>query len=366
METNNNKNKSTKKTIEIRQVPEPIESKEPIGPKAKSTPSETISSHFKQLEIDEEKARVKREWWHPDAGVQGAGDFLSGIDDLVAKVIRTLVVIAVLILYYIMSVYNRETSAEAIVRIQHEISVAQQANITIANERLAVLEPQRENLLTKMRIILSNIELYNHCIELNETSSLPVNCDTVTLNVKGSLNWKTNANWFSQEFIPLTSEGVYARAEELLNKFNKTKWTIDIWKAFDKTYWIKPGLAISIAKADSSLGNELKTTNNLGNVGNNDRWDTQDFDSIEAGIEAIYQTLTNKYLKDTYTIGYLSEWGRIGYKNVVGKSVASCSVAGEYCYATSKENWNNNVINTMRLLHDDPSIDEGFTFRTNK
>jgi len=36
-------------------------------------------------------------------------------------------------------------------------------------------------------------------------------------------------------------------------------------------YGVKMTVALCIAKADSSLGRELKTTNNIGNVANNDR-----------------------------------------------------------------------------------------------
>jgi hypothetical protein len=186
---------------------------------------------------------------------------------------------------------------------------------------------------------------------------LPVNCRDVTISLKDSLWWEVNSNWMSQEYKQLLWDTPKQRAEYMLNSFEKAKWTIDLWLELWEKYKIDPYLAISIAKADSSLGNQLKSTNNFGNVWNNDRWDVVHYATKQDGIEAIFRVLNNKYLWNIYTVWYLSCWGKIKLW------IENCFQNNEKVYATSKENWNNNVINTLRNIYKDSSIDENYNFR---
>lgn len=87
-------------------------------------------------------------------------------------------------------------------------------------------------------------------------------------------------------------------------------------------------VGICIAFAESTLGNYLTTPNNVGNVGNNDRWDRVSFGTALAGARMIYETLNNAYLWKYNTIIELN-----GYGNKNGPK-----------YATSPYNWQNNVI----------------------
>ena len=113
-------------------------------------------------------------------------------------------------------------------------------------------------------------------------------------------------------------------------------------------YGIEPSLLVCIAQADSSLGHNTKTQNNIGNVGNNDRGDTVSYATLEAGIEAIGQVLTNQYLGGYTMIGELSRGG--------GNS-------GSPVYATSPYNWNKNVKLCLQdILQTD--VNESFIFRT--
>lgn len=58
-------------------------------------------------------------------------------------------------------------------------------------------------------------------------------------------------------------------------------------KTIARIHKIKPEVIICIAYADSSLGKYLKTKNNIGNVGNNDRGDKVNYGNIEQGFNAI-------------------------------------------------------------------------------
>lgn len=269
------------------------------------------------------------------------------------------VIVLVLFIWWASTLFAPVDPAKEASKLQKEIERVQSLYIEQANKELESLVPQRDLMISKLSNLNNTISLYDKCIIANTEQTLPVPCDTISITLKDTLNWKVNANWQAQEIKPLTSEWLDDRMEELLSMYPAVSWHLDTFIKLGKVYNIKPEVVIAIAKADSSLWNELKTNNNIGNVGNNDRWDTVAFDSIEKWIEAIYKTLNNKYLWDIYNIGYLSEWGRI---TLWGKS---CSLPNEYCYATSTDNWNNNVINTLRLLHNDPSIDESFNFRTN-
>lgn len=268
-----------------------------------------------------------------------------------------LIVISLLFIILLLSVNYKESSAEKIIRIQEEIFIVQQENIALANIHLDQLNIEKEIVMTNLWRVMNDITIYKNCIMLNKTGDLPVNCSTITLSLKQRLNWKVNSAWYSQEFKPLSSNTHSKRMKELLNKYPYTKWTYWIWIQYSKQYNINPAVAIAIAKADSSLGNNLKTTNNIGNVGNSDNGNTITFTTKNKWIEAIYIALTNQYLWKIYTVWYLSEWGR----RILW--AASCNDSGEYCYATSEENWNINVINTLRLIYNDPSIDENFNIR---
>ena len=132
----------------------------------------------------------------------------------------------------------------------------------------------------------------------------------------------------------------------------------DIFKKVGEHYKVKPEVLVAIAMADSSLGQALKTKNNIGNVGNNDRNDTVSYATLEAGIEAMGKTLNNQYLGNHTKIGELSNGGRTVLK------LKACGVDGVKCYATSKSNWNRNVVGALREMFQDQTIDENFNFRT--
>jgi len=247
--------------------------------------------------------------------------------------------------------YN--TSADYMLKIQKQKTY----NIDYANEQIKISNETLSNLRLEESKLVNAISIYQECVKLNTVKDLPVSCEDITIDIQWELKWLVNKDGKSQSYITLIWDTPKARAEYLLSKYPAVAWHINTFIELWVKYKIDPYLVIAIAKADSSLGNELLTTNNIGNVGNNDRWDKVEFATIEHWIEAIYKTLNNKYLGNIYTVWYLSCWGKINLW------LKDCFQNWEKVYATSDSSWNVNVINTLRNLYKDSSIDEEFNFR---
>ena len=107
---------------------------------------------------------------------------------------------------------------------------------------------------------------------------------------------------------------------------------------------------MAISFADTHLWYATKWTNNLGNVWSFDRGWTYNYKTVEGGIEAIFYTLNNKYLGNKQTIWDLSYAG-------------SCKIDCDKVYATSNENRENNILNTLSNIYQ-TQIDQNFLFRT--
>ncbi|MEI6426415.1 MAG: peptidoglycan DD-metalloendopeptidase family protein [Candidatus Absconditabacteria bacterium] len=118
------------------------------------------------------------------------------------------------------------------------------------------------------------------------------------------------------------------------------------WEDAAKGTNIDKDVVICIAFAESTLGRYLSTSNNIGNVGNNDRGDRVAINSVLAGARAIPLTLNNGYLGDYHTINQLSRYG-----NKDGK-----------IYASSPINWQTNVLKCLSQIKG-YYIPEDFPFR---
>ena len=152
--------------------------------------------------------------------------------------------------------------------------------------------------------------------------------------------------------IKTKNNSVYSRTSVFLSLYGHNIWQ---WEAQSKN--IKIEVLVCIARADSHLWYALKSENNIGNIGNNDRWDVIHFDTLDDWIKAMATMwLNGTYLKNYNIIWELSQWGRTALW------LKGCAEKWEYCYATSPENWNNNIINCLSLIHM-KQIDETFTFR---
>lgn len=138
-------------------------------------------------------------------------------------------------------------------------------------------------------------------------------------------------------------------------------FTKDTWRAYWEKYKIDFTVPICVAWADSHLGKALKSKNNIGNVWNDDRGRTREYETLEAWIEAIFWHLAKwKYMSGHNTIWTLSGEGR---KRLW---LPWCAEEKDYrkkCYASSMGVWSTNVTNCMSAIHD-RKIDENFEFRT--
>ena len=134
----------------------------------------------------------------------------------------------------------------------------------------------------------------------------------------------------------------------------------DIFRAAGLLYKVKPELLVCIAQADSSLGNHLRTSNNVGNVGNTES-SSRAYDSLGEAVGAMGQTLNNQYLKGNTMVGQLSQGGR----NIIGTKYSCSNAPSPYkCYAMSPQHWDFNVTKCLQDILQDESIDETFEFRT--
>lgn len=109
---------------------------------------------------------------------------------------------------------------------------------------------------------------------------------------------------------------------------------------------IDPSFLMCIGLSETTLGNHLKTPNNVGNVGNTDSGATVTFDTPQEGILWMAKTFNNKYLGKYTKISELSRWG-----NQTGP-----------IYASSSNNWHDNTIRCLSALKG-KFVEDDYKFR---
>lgn len=109
---------------------------------------------------------------------------------------------------------------------------------------------------------------------------------------------------------------------------------------------IDPSFMMCIGLSETTLGNYLKTPNNIGNVGNTDSGATRTFATPQAGVSAMAQTFNNKYLGKYTKLSELSRWG-----NQSGP-----------IYASSASDWHDNTIRCLTALKGE-FVKDDFNFR---
>lgn len=171
------------------------------------------------------------------------------------------------------------------------------------------------------------------------------NCVHWNWDIYRGIHWLCNSSWQAQDIPDLQSSSREERMRELLRSYGK-EYLYESFFWGGKMFGIYPELAICIAKADTSLWRQLKSENNLWNVWNNDRGDIVNFNSEYKAIKAIYQTLNNQNL---WGYQYLWDLSRKHNKDWM-------------VYATSPENWFNNVANCMWVIRGE-TVNEHFAFR---
>ncbi len=138
------------------------------------------------------------------------------------------------------------------------------------------------------------------------------------------------------------------RAQRLLNGYGVWVYRdLDFWNSVVEWTNIDRDVVICIWVAESTLWKHLTTSNNIWNVGNNDRWDRVAYDTPYAWARLIASTLNNQYLWWYHTINQLSRYG-----NEDGK-----------IYASSPINWQRNVMKCLSKIKW-YTVPEDFPFRT--
>ena len=126
-------------------------------------------------------------------------------------------------------------------------------------------------------------------------------------------------------------------------------------------YWVKEEVLACIARADSDMGNANKSSNNIMNYWNNDRWQTRWYDNVLWSVMAAAHWMTEwKYLSKNTRIGHLSQWWRAYIW------VEWCAEKWQYCYATSPINWRRNVNNCLTFIEWERKNWDTMTFKKKK
>lgn len=155
-------------------------------------------------------------------------------------------------------------------------------------------------------------------------------CEYLKVEVPQKIEFRTNSEWRAKALPNI---------EPTLEAFAK-EYGQDPQDFIDagKEYNIKPEVILCIARADTDLWRALKSKNNIGNVWNNDRWNVVEYETMRDGIFAIWRALNNWYLGNKKFIQDLSRYG-------------NCENDCKYIYASSPENWENNVMNCLNFLY---------------
>lgn len=138
------------------------------------------------------------------------------------------------------------------------------------------------------------------------------------------------------------------RAQKLLNGYGVWVYReLDFWNSVVEWTNIDRDVVICIWVAESTLWKYLTTSNNIWNVGNNDRWDRVAYNTPYAWARLIPLTLNNQYLWWYHTINQLSRYGNAEWK----------------IYASSPINWQTNVMKCLSKIKW-YTVPEDFPFRT--
>lgn len=106
---------------------------------------------------------------------------------------------------------------------------------------------------------------------------------------------------------------------------------------------LKAEFTMCLAQTETGIGHQLKSDFNYFNVGNNDRGNKVFFISKEQSFQALGKALRNKYL------GNKTKLGELNPPHKLSKEVCENGDC-EFAYATSEENWGNNMINCLNNI----------------
>ena len=150
--------------------------------------------------------------------------------------------------------------------------------------------------------------------------------------------WKLTEDWSQQEMPIIES---YNWSHEAFKSLAEAYWLdASMIRTVENHYWIKEWVVLCITIAETSWWNRWAWWKNIGSVWSNDRWDRPTYALMESWLEAIWKTLSNRYLWKIQTLWCLSNaW--------------SCSSRDDkwYRYATSDGNRERNMIACLSTIY---------------
>ncbi len=143
-----------------------------------------------------------------------------------------------------------------------------------------------------------------------------------------------NVQKYKRKFV-IKGADETSRQKYLLNQYATSdfrNWDMWVDTALDER--IDPSFLMCVWLAETTLGNHLKTSYNIGNIGNTDSWSTYEFASAQEGLSWMSKTFNNQFLSKYMKLSELSRWG-----NDTGS-----------IYASSNANWHNNIVKCLSAL----------------
>lgn len=136
-------------------------------------------------------------------------------------------------------------------------------------------------------------------------------------------------------FFYVPGENEFDRQKEFLKTYaSKDFQAYDPWIEESIAEGIDPTFVLCVGFAESTLGNNLTTNGNIGNVWNTDDGDRQSYENSRSWVRAISSVVNNSWLGGYTTIDELSGWW-----NTTGP-----------IYASSQTNWHENIVKCMSAL----------------
>jgi hypothetical protein len=125
------------------------------------------------------------------------------------------------------------------------------------------------------------------------------------------------------------------RQQSLLDKYASNDfWDRNVWVEESIAESIDPTFVLCVGLAESTLGKNLTTDGNIGNVWNTDSGARRDYDGPRDGIEQSALSSIIRWLGWYTTIDQLSGWW-----NPIGP-----------IYASSQTNWHENIVKCMSAI----------------
>ena len=115
--------------------------------------------------------------------------------------------------------------------------------------------------------------------------------------------WMLNESWDAQVMPEIVATEEHERFKEMASAYWLDAGTI--WNV-ENHYWIKEWVILCITVAETSWGNRWAWGKNIWSVWSNDRGQRPVYALMEAWLEDIWRTLTNRYLWSKKTIWCLS------------------------------------------------------------